>query len=189
MQVDVTCVGLIKAKEKLSEEEAISTFYEGLSVLCTKIKAGAVSYKSDAQLRSYLITTCLNKAKEYKRTVRGGKFIIPTDQIEAADTDYEEAFYQNQQEAYKTNELLYGINLNEVQEEEEERVLPLDMIRAFHDLIDKCKLLIVLKVLLGINHKEIVKTLGLFYELKNANVSKSILSRCKEKWKELSENQ
>ena len=47
-------------------------------------------------------------------------------------------------------------------------------------------MLIILRVILDIEHKEIVNALSMFFKIKNENVSKSTLRRCKEEWKNLS---
>ena len=179
------CVGLIISQQQVREEEAISIFYEALELLCEQIQNELFIYKDDKGFKTYLKTTCLNKTREYKRILKGSAFISASETLEETAKDYEELVDTLQREVYNRKKALYGIQLDKNDGTHTYKKPSIDMIKAFHHLKDKCKLLIVLRVLFNIDHKEIVNTLSLFYKMKNENVSKSMLRRCKEEWKGL----
>jgi hypothetical protein len=176
------CIGLIMSKSTIrNRNEALSIFYDALLILCENIAEGKFKYKGDAQFKGYLKTICLNKTKEYERSVRGSRYIIIPDDLNDSEIhDFENLYGEIRAAEYeKKKNLGAEVSINDLVES-----FPVTVVEAFHALKEKCKLLIILKYKMNLKHEELINVLLPFYKIKNKDVSKVELQRCLKSLKE-----
>jgi len=176
------CIGLIISKSTIrNRNEALSIYYDALLFLCEQIAEGKFQYQGDNQFKGYLKTICLNKTKEYERTIRGSRYLTATEDLNDSElTDFEELYDEIRIEEYARKvQLGAEISINELVES-----FPVIVVEAFHSLKEKCKLLIILKYKMNLKHDELINVLVPFYRIKNKDVSKVELQRCLKNFRE-----
>jgi len=170
------CILLISSiTREQNKYELYSLFYDSYLDFAGKVRDGKFSYVSDSAFKSFFKTACSHKAKEYNRKYNRYNEWLSEDFIEKNFESYEDLFQENKKTEYDLAYEKYGIDLSSTETDHE---FPVDVIKAFHKLNEKCKFLVVLKYMINLSHKEIVDCLSNFYELKNENVSKTELKRC-----------
>jgi len=170
------CIGLIISKSAIrNRNEALSIYYDALLLFCKHVSEGKFQFQGDAQFIGYLKTICLNKTKEYERIIKGGSYLIATEDLNDSEiSDFEEMYDEIRIEAYvKKKDIGVEVSINELME-----TFPVTVVEAFHALKEKCKLLIILKYKLNLKHDELIGVLEPFYKIKNKDVSKVELQRC-----------
>ena len=170
------CILLISSiTREQNKYELYSLFYDSYLDFAGKVKEGKFSFVSDSAFKSFFKTACSHKAKEYKRKFNKYDDWLSENFFERNFESYDDLFQENKKTEYELVYEKYGISLSTSESEQE---FPLEVIKAFHKLNEKCKFLVVLKYMINLSHKEIVDCLCNFYELKNENVSKTELKRC-----------
>lgn len=173
-KLSARCVSAIMAKIRISNRnEALSIFYDSLLLFIDKISDNKFNYENDEKLVSYFKTICINKAKEYSRYIRKG-YLVSSESIGENLNDFNELFTDTRDEVYN-DKLKEGFD---IKTDEIENDFPVEVIREFHNLNEKCKFLIILKYKLKLKHEEIVEALAPFFKIKNREVSKAELQRC-----------
>ncbi len=164
--------------------ELYSLYYDNFLDFVEKIKDGRFEYVSDSALKSFFKTGCTHKAREQKRLFNKTTDWLSENFFETDEEAFENAYEEKKAAEYERVFEKYGVDLASGEKSEE---FPMDVVRAFHTLNEKCKFLVVMKYMLNLSHKDIVDCLCNFYELKNENVSKSELKRCIERLKKNTE--
>lgn len=175
------CVMLMSSKTITNDKyELYSLFHDNFLDFATKVKEGRFEYKSDSAFISFFKTGCSHRAKEHRRLYGKNDDWLSVTDFESHSDELDNIFQENKTNEYKSVYETYGINLEDIESKE---VFPLEVIKGFHSMNEKCKFLLVMKYMLNLSHKNIVDCLCNFYELKNENVSKSELKRCIERLK------
>ncbi len=170
------CIMLIASITKEQNKyELYSLFYDSYLDFANKVREGKFSYVSDSAFKSFFKTACSHKAKEHKRIFRKNEDWLSESFFDRHFESFDELFQENRKTEYDLVYEKYGISISTSDIDQE---FPVEVIKAFHKLNEKCKFLVVLKYMINLSHKEIVDCLCNFYELKNENVSKSELKRC-----------
>jgi DNA-directed RNA polymerase specialized sigma24 family protein len=157
-----------------NKNEALSIFYEAYIILSEQIKSNTFIFQDESKLKRYFITICLNKAREYVRTIKQ-QYLISSEDIE----EYHEQFvdkYEEIREQEYLGRISEGFELDF--NASNSTKFPISVLNAFHGLNEKCKFIIILKHKLSLKHSEIVDILYPFYKVKNKEVSKSELQKC-----------
>jgi len=171
------CADLMRSKTGIEDEsELLGLFHDAFLYFDEKYKSGKFEFREYESFRSYFKTACLNKAKEFRRYIKGPQYIISYENLNQYEEEFEQSVEEQRNEEYQEINQLYGIDLYE--SEEPEIDMYKEAVRSFHTLNDKCKFLIVLKHFLKLSHNQIVEALRMFFEIKNENVSKTELQRC-----------
>lgn len=165
--------------------ELYSLYYDNYLDFAKKVKEGKFQYVSDAAMKSFFKTGCSHRAKEQINSIKKSNDWLPIDFFEKSAGEFADRYEAEKNAEYERVKDKYGIDLASVETEE---VFPMEVIKAFHTLSEKCKFLLVLKYMLNLSHKNIVDCLCNFYELKNENVSKTELKRCLDNLKKKSGN-
>lgn len=160
----------------LSEKEAKVIFYEAVVSVCEKIKSGEFSHIEPDAFRNYLKNNCAFKAREYKRSEELPPFVVTPDYIDNYSTLYKNLLYERQKEEYMHFQTLNDIHIKP--EKSDKTLLSIKVIKAYHSLGEKCKILILLRHILGLSDTEIATSLFPFYEIKNERISHSEIQRC-----------
>lgn len=182
----VDCIMLMASITKEQNKyELYSLFYDNYLDFAGKVRENKFDYVSDASLKSFFKTGCTHRAREYNRAFRKPDDWISETFFEKNISRFDEIFDENCQSEYEMVQEKYGIDLGQMETDVD---FPMEVVRAFHTLNEKCKFLLVLKYMLNLSHKDIVDCLCHFYELKNVNVSKTELKRCLDNLRKRSEN-
>jgi hypothetical protein len=171
------CMGLIYKNTRLENpHEAMNLFYDAFLTFAHKVQSGSFLYEGEKQTEGYFKTSCVFKAKEYKRGVYNQPEIIPIDLIEKYADEFDNE-YENQRNKLQQEYMEYA-GLDIWGENEKENLKFNSLVPFFHQLEDECKFIIFLKHIIGLSHEEIADKLGLFYQIGNSDVSKTTLNRC-----------
>ncbi|MCD4734899.1 MAG: hypothetical protein K8R53_02535 [Bacteroidales bacterium] len=172
-------IGLILAKSAISnEQDALSIFYDAVLEQIDEMTTGKFKYINDAKFLSYFKSKCIMKAREFNKMISGPFIPMPDIEDEQVEIIMETYNETRKQEYQRLNEH-YGLDLKP---DYENIKLPAEVMDAFHNLQDKCKMLIILRKIMKISHKKIVDSVGLLYSIGNENSCKNTLKRC---WKSL----
>ena len=170
------CIPLMASLNKQSTKyELYSLYYDNFLDFVNKVQTDKFIFTNDAALKSYFKTGCTHRAKEQQRKLSKPKDWLDESYFDHYMGDMDESFEASRKNEYADVMEKYGVDLSGQEAEEE---FPLQVIKAFHSLNEKCKFLVVLKYMINLSHKDIVDCLSNFYELKNENVSKTELKRC-----------
>jgi hypothetical protein len=170
------CIALIASRLKnRTNYEYFSLFYDNFLDFTEKIRNGKFKFTSDSALKSYFKTGCSHRAKEeINKDIKANDF-LSMDIFEKSAGNIDDLYEAEKNLEYERVKNSLDIDLSQPEVDE---ALPMDVLKQFHSLNEKCKFLVVLKYMVNLSHKEIVDTLSSLYGLKNENVSKSELKRC-----------
>lgn len=170
-------IGLILSKTKVSnEQDALSIFYDAIMDQVDEMISGKFNFINELKFISYFKNKCILKAKEFIRENISPFIPLPDIALENEEI-IEDEFNEIRTQDYNRKNELYGIDL---MPDLEKTGLPIEVMKAFYFLSDKCKILIVLRKIMNISHKKIVDSVGILYTIGNENVCKNTLKRC---WK------
>jgi hypothetical protein len=170
------CIGLIKSRSVFKDDdEAANVFYHSFLNVKEDIRNNICRYKGEKAFRSYFKTACFLTAQNFMRIERRPDFFTTLEEVYEHNVEFSQELEITRQEEYQRKKQLYGIDLFEVDAGED--ITPL-VIEAFHSLSEKCKFVIVMSIFLNLSHKEIAEASQLYFEIANADVSKSTLNRC-----------
>nr|NQU90529.1 hypothetical protein [Bacteroidota bacterium] len=172
-------IGLILSKTRVSEKhDALSIFYDAIMDQLDEILSGKFVFVDEVKFRAYFRKKCIFKANAFVRE-NIAPFIPMADISEQTEHLLENEYDEIRNEGYYRKNELYNLDLSP---DPQKPGFPKQVMEAFHQLSDKCKMLIILKKLMNVSHRKIVDTVGLLYTIGNENVSKNMLKRC---WKNL----
>lgn len=170
------CISLIASKLKnRTNYEYFSLFYDNFLDFAGKVNNGKFKFTSESALRSFFKTGCTYRAKEEITKESKTNDWLSMDVFEQSAGTMDDIYEAEKNAAYEKIKAKYDIDLSGTAEDD---LVPMDVLKAFHTLNEKCKFLVVLKYMVNLSHKDIVDTLSSLYGLKNENVSKTELKRC-----------
>jgi hypothetical protein len=171
------CLRLIRSKRKnITHYEAIGIFYYAFLDLCERINSDKFIFQNDSAFITYFKTACVHQVFAFIRETSSPVILLPREVYELLHEEGKEKIQQSKNDFIGEKKNLYDI---EIQFTEEETFDYLgEVIRSFHLLGEKCKILILLKYFVQQTHEQISDILRLFYDVHNANVAKTQLSRC-----------
>jgi hypothetical protein len=177
------CLLLIRSKtKKLDSNEVYAIFYYAFLDFCEKVKKGRFKYQNDSAFESYFKKGCVNHALQKTRELLHTELILPVEILELLENESSKVGKDIEKDFIKEKLELYGIQLD-FEEDGIFSYLP-QVIKSFHSLGELCKFLIILRFFVKLSHQEISNNLSVFYNIKNANVSKTQFNRCMDRIKE-----
>ncbi len=176
------CIGLVINKYRVNESESISILFEAFLELCDRVRKKLFTFKDEVSFTAYLKKICLTKAKAYKKEVVGETFIYSTEQFEQMESMMQMEIQQAKDDIYDAKKQRYGIDLASLDSSGD--VSNKRIVEAYHSLREECKMLLMLKDILKSKYSTIVDALGFFYKIKNENVCRIQVMRCRKALKE-----
>lgn len=181
------CIKSINYRYKLTKEDAMTITYEAYNELITLIEQQKFIFKNEQGFFAYLKRICLTKAKAHYNALKGNSsMVFGLDHFKAVEHEFEVELVNTKQQALQSKQDKYGINFNQLFEQYDS-LSSEAIIYAFHQLDEKCKMILVLRSL-KVKFKEIVTTLGWLYQIKNDNSCRNQADTCKKKLKKIAKS-
>lgn len=166
------CMGWLVRKMKANQEEAEDIFFEALLDFREQLIAGKDIHTNN--IKSYLTGICRNKWLKHLNTKK---------QQKTKEEEVLHYFYD-----YRASNEEYDF-LAAAEEQQERAALTAQRIKtmmaAFHQLQENCQKMLKMTIVEGKRGKEVAQLL----QLKNANVVKTLKTRCMKRWLKLMEKE
>ena len=173
------CFGLIRSRNRsLSRYEVLNVFYHAFLGFCDRVNTGRFQYKDDSAFVTYFKSACVNQVRNDNRVFCSRDMILSADILEILETKTSETRKEVSQDFIRQKLDLYDIRLDlpEIEDEHADRLK--DVVRVFHTLGKKCRLLILFRFFIKLSHLEISENYGGYLEIKTPEVSRVLLGRC-----------